>query len=111
MKKQREIPALSQKEAIVLGILLGRAGREMYGLEMIDESRSLLKRGTIYVTLQRMEEKGLVESRQEARPKPEIGVPRRLYRPTGIGQKAFENYRQTHGKVSEVFAGAEPRLV
>jgi PadR family transcriptional regulator PadR len=109
MKKQREIPDLSQKEAIVLGILLGRAGREMYGLEMIDESKGLLKRGTIYVTLQRMEEKGLVESRQEARPKPEIGVPRRLYRPTGIGERAFESYRQAHRRVSAVFAEAEPR--
>ena len=105
MKKQHEVPDLSQKEAIVLGILLGRAGREMYGLEMIEESNGLLKRGTIYVTLQRMEEKGLVESRQEARPKPEIGVPRRLYRPTGVGQAAFRSYRLTHDVVTAVLAG------
>jgi DNA-binding PadR family transcriptional regulator len=33
----------------------------MFGLEIIDQSAGLLKSGTIYVTLQRMEEKNLVE--------------------------------------------------
>jgi PadR family transcriptional regulator PadR len=109
MKRLKEVPPISQKEAIVLGILFSCAAREMYGLEIIDESSGLLKRGTIYVTLQRMEEKSLVTSRREARPKPEIGVPRRLYRPTGIGEMAFQSYRRTHERVREVLAGAELR--
>ena len=55
----------------------------MFGLAMVQGSGGRLKRGTIYVTLGRMQEKGLVESRQEALPPGGIGLPRRLYRPTG----------------------------
>ena len=56
---------------------------------MVDGSEGNLKRGTIYVTLYRMEQKGLIESRAEARPLPEVGIPRRLYRSTGLGERAY----------------------
>lgn len=74
---------LSSIEYEILNLL--RAGREMYGLEMVKASK-LLKRGTIYVTLDRMTQKGLVRSRQEAiegRP----GLPRRQYQITGLGAR------------------------
>lgn len=88
---QRDIVAtLSAKEALVLELLLENPSKEMYGLEMVSGSRNRLKRGTVYVTLDRMEDKGYITSRQEA-PKPNVsGIPRRLYRVTGYGQKAFE---------------------
>jgi PadR family transcriptional regulator, regulatory protein PadR len=44
-----------------------------------------VKRGTVYVTLGRMQQKGLVVSRTEAPPPGAIGLPRRLYRPTAYG--------------------------
>ena len=39
----------------------------MYGLQLVEQSEGALKRGTVYVTLGRMEAKGLVESEQESR--------------------------------------------
>ena len=58
--------------------------------EMVEASEGELKRGTIYVTLQRMAEKGYVESREEARVEPEIGIPRRKFKPSGLGEKIFK---------------------
>lgn len=103
MKNDREnpieLPSLSKTEAKILELLLA-SSKEMYGLEMIAASGNLLKRGTIYVTLQRMADKGFVESREEARPAPEIGIPRRLYKATGLGQRvhaAYESAKKTFG--------------
>ena len=66
---------------------------ERYGLELIDASGGRLKRGTIYVTLGRMEAKGFVISRQEDRLPGAIGLPRRRYRPTAYGLKVRDAYR------------------
>ena len=66
---------------------------ERYGLELVDASGRRLKRGSIYVTLGRMEAKGFVASRQEDRAPGAIGLPRRLYRPTAYGLKVRDAYR------------------
>jgi len=44
-------------------------GRDMYGLELVEASSGRIKRGTVYVTLYRMEQKGFVASHQEPGPK------------------------------------------
>lgn len=80
-------PALTRKEATILEMLL--SGVEHYGLEMVEASKGLLKRGTIYVVLQRMQEKGFIESRKEARVAPEIGIARRIYKITGHGARVL----------------------
>lgn len=87
------VPTLAKKEKIVLDLLLGGFSRELFGLEMIAKAEGALKRGTIYVILQRMEGKGLIESRIEARNLPEVGIPRRLYRATGLGEKAWRAHQ------------------
>ena len=79
-----DVPSLSKKQAIIMDLLMGK--REMYGLEMVHECADL-KRGTIYVTLQRMEDKEYVVSRVEESPVP--GPPRRLYALTGLGQRTY----------------------
>lgn len=61
----------------------------MYGLQLVDRSEGALKRGTVYVTLGRMEAKGLLHSEQEALPAGGIGLPRRLYRPTALGERVL----------------------
>jgi DNA-binding PadR family transcriptional regulator len=61
--------------------------REMYGLEMVKASRRLA-RGTVYVLLSRMEEKGYITSRQ-LKEDNVSGMPRRLYSITGLGQRAL----------------------
>ena len=90
------LPTLSGKEGIVLDLLAERG--EMYGLELVAASGGGLKRGTVYVTLGRMEDKGYVESRQEERQAGAIGLPRRLYRATPLGMRvrdAWALLRQT----------------
>ncbi len=84
----QDFPKLSNKEFIILQMLI--ENDEMFGLEMVEASEGELKRGTIYVTLQRMGEKGLVESRQEPRPEGEIGIARRIYKASGLGVRVFK---------------------
>lgn len=86
--KNKDFPALSHKEYIILEMLV-KSG-EMFGLEMVNASDGELKRGTIYVTLQRMEGKNYVESYAEIRAEPEIGIPRRKYQATDLGEKIFK---------------------
>ena len=86
---QERLPTMSQTESVVLELL---RGRERYGLELVDASRGGLKRGSIYVILARMEEKGFVESRQEERPPGASGLPRRLYRATEYGLKVHDAF-------------------
>jgi DNA-binding PadR family transcriptional regulator len=76
---------LPKKERFILELLV--SGGPMYGLQLVEQSGGALKRGTVYVTLGRMEAKGLVESQQEEMPPGAIGLPRRIYRPTGLGQR------------------------
>ena len=57
---------------------------------MVTASDDRLKRGTVYVTLDRMGDKGYVQSHQEQPRAGASGIPRRLYQVTGYGQKAFE---------------------
>jgi PadR family transcriptional regulator PadR len=82
-----DIQTLPAKQRLILELLVG-AG-PLYGLELVERSGGALKRGTVYVTLSRMEAKGLVTSEQEALPAGAIGLPRRRYRPTGLGERAL----------------------
>lgn len=73
------------KERLILERLVG-AG-PTFGQQLVDESGGALKRGTVYVTLSRMEAKGLVSSEQEAQQPGAVGLPRRIYRITGLGER------------------------
>ena len=98
LNTSHEFTKLSNKEFIVLEMLANNP--EMFGLEMVEASKGQLKRGTIYVTLMRMAEKGYVESHEENRPVPEIGIPRRMYRATGLGQTIY----LTNLKATKIFS-------
>jgi DNA-binding PadR family transcriptional regulator len=82
------IPRLSAKEALILNLLAHK--REMYGLQMVAASKGRLKRGTVYVTLGRMEDKGYVTSRTEDAPDGAGGLPRRLYEATPLGLRVLK---------------------
>ncbi len=73
--------ALSAKERLILDLL---GDDERYGLALVDASSGALKRGTVYVTLARMESQGLVTSRYEEAPPTQGGLPRRMYRVTAL---------------------------
>ena len=81
-------PRLSPKESLIVELLLRDA--ELYGLQLVAASRGRLKRGTVYVTLGRMEDKGFIASREEAPPADEGGLPRRIYRATALGRQVYE---------------------
>lgn len=85
------LPSMSKTESLVMDLL---RGRERYGLELVDASDSTLKRGSVYVILARMEEKGFVDSRQEERDAGASGTPRRLYRATPYGRKVHGAFSQ-----------------
>jgi DNA-binding PadR family transcriptional regulator len=87
MAKRSQLPTLPPKEALILELLLQH--KEMYGLEMVAASRKRLKRGTVYVTLGRMEEKGFILSRLEPAPPDAGGLPRRVYEATAFGRRVL----------------------
>ena len=94
-----QFPRLSQKEALIFDLL---GTKERYGLELVHNSGGKLKRGTVYVTLQRMEDKGLLESHVKEKPPTESGIPRRMYRVTGHGARVWHAYQAAEA----VMAGA-----
>ena len=63
--------------------------QELYGLQLVAASGGHLKRGTVYVTLGRMEEKGYITSRLEDAPSGVGGLPRRIYSATPLGCRMF----------------------
>jgi DNA-binding PadR family transcriptional regulator len=83
-RREPAVLRLSGKEALILDLL---RGAERYGLELVTASEGALKRGTVYVTLGRMEEKGLIVSRVEDETPANGGLPRRLYKPTAFGKQ------------------------
>jgi DNA-binding PadR family transcriptional regulator len=80
---------MSRTESLVMELL---QNGERYGLELVDLSRGALKRGSVYVILARMEEKGFVDSRQEERVHGASGLPRRLYCATPYGVKVHDAF-------------------
>ena len=80
--------AASEKIVLSLLVELGPS----YGLELVKASRKRLTRGGIYVTLGRMEEKGLVTSAAA-----EGG--RRVYKPTALGERALLAARLFAGEI------------
>lgn len=93
---------LSPTEYLILDLL---QERESFGLELVERAQGALKRGTVYVTLARMQDKGYVTSRTEALPQGAIGLPRRLYRPTAYGAAV----RQVWSQAARALARLRPQ--
>src|SRR5262245_46938574 len=79
---------LPSKERLILDLLVSTG--PLYGLRLVELSDGRLKRGTVYVTLARMEAKGYLVSEQEAASPGAIGLPRRLYRSTPMGERVLQ---------------------
>ena len=80
-------PRLSDKERLILELLVEHG--DLYGLQLVAASHRRLKRGSVYVTLSRMVEKGFVESEPGPRAPSDTGLPRPLYRPTALGKRVL----------------------
>jgi len=102
MAKRAKVPTLSPKESLILELLVERG--EMYGLQLVSSSRRRLKRGTVYVTLGRMEDKGYISSRTGDAPPDAGGLPRRMYSATPLGERVLETWTRVAGDLMEAFA-------
>jgi DNA-binding MarR family transcriptional regulator len=70
---------------------LANADRELYGLDLV--AAGAAKRRWLYVVLSRMEERGLIEGREDL-----VGTsPRRLYRITDAGRAVLLPIAKIHG--------------
>lgn len=85
MSADDQPPRLSAKDVNVLQQLVTK---DKYGLELVAGSEGLLSRNSVYVHLGRMEEKGLIEGRPAPTPAGAQGPPRRIYKVTGLGERA-----------------------
>jgi DNA-binding PadR family transcriptional regulator len=99
------LTSISRTESLILDLL---ASETRFGLDLVEGSQGRLKRGSVYVTLARMEAKALVESHQEARPAGVAGLPRRVYRATSYGLKVRQAYRRLHETLALTPAEAQP---
>ena len=79
------MPQLAETELLILTLL--QEG-EQFPLRLADRSGGSLKRGTVYITLQRMQNKGYVESQVEPAIAGATGRPRAH---EGITGKSGEN--------------------
>lgn len=95
--------SISHVEESILTVL---GGYELYGLELIaalDEGSSgklLLSYGTLYPTLRRLENKGLVQGRWgEETPEDRSGACRRYYKVTPNGAKLLQELQQMRARL------------
>jgi DNA-binding PadR family transcriptional regulator len=93
---------LSGKEHLILQLLVEQ--RDMYGLQLVAASKRRLKRGTVYVTLGRMEDKGYIASRLEDALPGAGGMARRVYRPTPLGRRVLGAWTKATGHLMPEFA-------
>src|SRR5438046_3188430 len=100
--KRGAVPRLSAKETLILDLLVH--GGDAYGLQLVAASKGRLKRGTVYVTLGRMEEKGYISSRLEDAPPEAGGLPRRIYEPTAFGRRVLDAWTHVARRLSPEFA-------
>ena len=92
-----QIVRLSPKETVILALLTKAGRRGSYGLQLVQQSGGELRPGTIYVTLERMQAKGLVESKQEEKAPGVSGIPRRIYSTTWYGIRVFQAWEKLQG--------------
>jgi len=102
MVRRPRVLTLSGKESLILELLAEHD--ELYGLQLVASSKRKLKRGTVYVTLGRMEEKGYVTSRLEETAPDMGGLRRRLYQATPLGRRVLAAWSAAATRLMPEFA-------
>ena len=97
------------EQMVLLAIL--QLGGEVYGVPIVDEierrtGRSV-SRAAVYVTLRRLEEKGLVSSWMSESSAERGGKPRRCVR---VEPRGLEMLRESRAAVDQMWRGLDPRL-
>lgn len=94
------VPSLSEKQFVVLETLC-LEDRALTGLDLVRGSKGLIKPGTVYVTLRRMTEKGLIGCDRTTLEKGET----RRYEPTTLGRNTFGRVRLRRHDIDVAEAG------
>lgn len=101
---------LGEFEVVVLMAVLHLEGAA-WGSAIRDEierrSGRPVSRGSVYVTLDRLEDKGLLASRQQAASAARAGRPRRLF---AVTPRGLEAVRGSLAQLARMSAGLEPLL-
>jgi DNA-binding PadR family transcriptional regulator len=101
---------LGEFEVVVLMAAL-HLGRDAYGSAILEEIAARtgrrVSRGSVYITLDRLEDKGLLESKLEGASPSRAGRPKRLFRVTAGGVKAV---RHSLNVLARMHKGLEPLL-
>lgn len=92
MPNNNNAPFLTEKEEAILTLLSQR--KKAYGLELVEASCGILKKGGIYPVLSRMKDCGWVDSWIEEAEKGHKGPPRRLYKLTARGSNILSAWRK-----------------
>jgi PadR family transcriptional regulator PadR len=104
------LASLGEFEAVVLLAVL-HLGEQGFGSAIRDEierrSGRPVSRGSVYITLDRLEDKGLLTSRLGEAAASRGGRPKRLFRVTTLGIKSV---RQSVATLARMHRGLEPLL-
>jgi DNA-binding PadR family transcriptional regulator len=96
--------SLGELQQLIM-LAVARRGPEAYGAAIQDELRAVGHRTvsvpTIYVTLVRLEEEGLVVSSEEPREGQRGGRPRRVFKLTRAGSNALNRARASMSRMWE----------
>jgi DNA-binding PadR family transcriptional regulator len=82
----RDWPTRAEME--VMRMLQNETGG-MYGLEIVEASKNTIKRGSVYVLVGRLEEKGFVKAQLPKADPTHPGLPRRIYKLTAEGMRVL----------------------
>lgn len=110
MNSKRHPTPLGELEMLVL-LAVQRLDEDAYGIRVLDEldrtAKRRLTRGTIYATLQRLEDKGLLDSRLGEATAQRGGRAKRYYR---VNEKGLAALRRGVGAIRALSEGLEGTL-
>ncbi|OUC15687.1 MAG: PadR family transcriptional regulator [Alkalinema sp. CACIAM 70d] len=111
-KKEDQEPDIARLSAIDEDVLTVLLGRELYGLEILDELNpgrpTPLRFGSLYPALNRLEKKGFVSWRWGDEVDESGGARRKYYKVTGLGATALnavQSYRMALAQRAAAGAG------
>jgi len=110
-KMSKSPPPLSRTELLIMSAL---ATRELYGLEIVDRvqtvtgSKRRMALGSLYPTLARMDDKGLVTGRWGESSDDRRGARRRYYKMTGLGARALAQTQKELLRAWDMAPGLQP---
>ena len=99
------------EQLVMLAIIRLTGSGDVYGVPIVDEierrTRRSVARAAVYITLRRLEQKGLVESWMSEHTQERGGKARRCVKVTRAG---LHTLRESRDAVDQMWSGLDPRL-